>query len=330
MGRNGYDLVKRVERTVRRYKMFPQGQTVLVAVSGGPDSMCLIDVLGRLSSDSGLTLDVAHVDHGLNSASREIAARVARHAAESGYDAHVVRAPDLAGPNLQARARAFRYGFFETIARQIGASAIATGHTLDDRVETTLQRLIHGAGTAVIAGIPPVDGGRARPLIEIRRAETRSYCETRGLEFVDDPANSDDRFERAAVRAEILAPIERRFGDGAIRAMAAAAERLREDADALEMIAARLAEDILTSDEDGADVDRKALLGMHRALRRKVLERAVGRVRDRAGGIEAVLDALDEGGKPGKRFSVAGKIEISIHDDVVRVSHPPGPLGFYE
>ena len=146
----------------------------------------------------------------------------------------------IEGPNLHARARDFRYRFFETVATETGATRIVTGHTLDDRVETTLARLVHGAGTSGLAGIPPVEGKRVRPLLGSRRNETREYCIECGLDFYEDPANEDDRFERSAIRSRVVPAIEERWGDGAIRSIAQSSERLREDAAALSQLAERL------------------------------------------------------------------------------------------
>ncbi|MFN2389534.1 MAG: tRNA lysidine(34) synthetase TilS [Actinomycetota bacterium] len=329
----GFDLVERTGRTIARHGLFsgePGESVVVVAVSGGPDSMCLLDVLVRLRSTFGLTLHVAHVDHGLSEASGKVAAAVARHAAGAGLEVHLTRAPEgLGGPNLQARARAFRYGFLETIAARLGVqsppypASVATGHTLDDRVETTVARLIHGAGTSVLAGLRPV-GEAAHPLIASRRAETRAYCEERALAFFDDPANEDAAFERAAVRREVIAPIERRWGDGAIRAMARSSERLAEDADALETLMFEFYEREARGDAD--DRRRFSLvpfLELPRAVRRRVLELAVGRVRDRSAGIDEVLDALDRTDRSGeRRFAIAGGVEVLVGSTELTVIGP--------
>ncbi len=302
--------------------MLAPGDTVVVAVSGGPDSTCLLDVLARLATIWDLNIAVAHADHGLSEPSAEIAARVAREAAEQGHDVHVVRFKDLEGPNLQARARALRYGFLDTIAGRVDAAAIATGHTLDDRVETTLARLIHGAGTKGLAGLGPVESNRVRPLIGVRRSETRAYCEDRGLSFVDDPANEDERFERVAVRLQVVAAIEERWGAGAVRAVAASSERLREDATALDRLAERIYGGVAAVTEDEVTIERRALEPLPRALRRRVLERAIGRVRDRHAGIEEALDALEREHKPGARFAVAGGAVIALDSDQVTVTPP--------
>jgi tRNA(Ile)-lysidine synthase len=181
--------------------------------------------------------------------------------------------------------------------------------------------LIHGAGTEGLAGIPPAGEGRIRPLIEIRRPETRAYCEARGLRFYDDPANSDLRFERPAVRATVIAAVEERWGDGGVRSITRSSERLREDADALSTLAERLYLDAVRAEEDGVSFPLDVLMGLPRAFRRRLLEKAVGRIRDRSGGIEAALDSLEKGdqGAQPLRFAVAGGTEIVIEKERLSV-----------
>ncbi len=325
LGGPGWPVVDLTRKTIERYGMLAGGEGVVVGVSGGPDSTCLLDVLIRLRGKLGLNLVVAHVDHGLSEDSQVVAARVANSSAAAGYEVHLARAPELAGANLHARARDFRYEFFDIVAEREGAQRIATGHTLDDRVETTLARLIHGAGTSGLGGLPPVEGRRIRPLVELRRAETRAYCEECGLDFYEDPANEDPRFERATVRSEVVAAIERRWGEGAVRAMAKSSERLLEDARALDAIAGRLFKEVVTTEGDEIKIALEAMLSMPRAYRRRVLEQAVGRVRDRSGGIDAVLDALDspQGAAKEARFAVAAGTEILISGDAVTVVKLP-------
>jgi tRNA(Ile)-lysidine synthase len=318
-GGPGYEAVAQALDTIDRHRMLADGDRVLVALSGGADSTCLLDIMARAAPRLGISVEVAHVDHGLSPDSARVAARVAAWAAGLGFEVHVGRAPDLAGPNVQARARAFRYGFLESVAAEAGAARIATGHTLDDRVETTIARLVHGADTGGLAGLAPVEGSRIRPLIELRRGETRAYCEEIGLAFDDDPANEDPRFERAVVRSVLVGAIEDRFGDGAVRAIARSSEHLREDARALDELGARVFNELVRRSEEGVSFDRGAFTVLARALQRRVLRLAVGRVRDRSGGIEAALDALDRSVAAGAEFAVAEGLTIVVHSDAVAI-----------
>jgi tRNA(Ile)-lysidine synthase len=160
---------------------------------------------------------------------------------------------------------------------------------------------------------------RVRPLISARRAETRAYCDEVGLSYVDDPSNEDPRFERAVVRQMVLGPIEDHWGDGAIRAMAKSIDRLGEDDAALEAQANILYAGMI--DEDAPkDFDLPTFLNLPRALRRRLLELAVGPKRDRGAGIDEVLDALErDDRKPGASFDLAEKTAVVIPKDKLSV-----------
>ncbi len=319
-GGPGFATAEAMAVTAARHKMFAGGEKVVVGVSGGPDSVCLLHCLSRLQA--GLELIVAHVDHGLSETSEAIAADVSRWAASEGFDVHVARASGLEGPNIHARARAFRYSFFETIRHDNGASLIATGHTLDDRSETLIQRLVHGAGTSTLAGVRANDGVRVRPLIELRRAETRAYCEELGLAFVSDPANDDPRFERAFVRHEVLPLIEQRWGEGAIRAIARSAQRLDEDGSALDELAAKvLPSSVEVTEEGRISIDLPTLMTMPRALRRRLLEASIPQHRDRSAGIDEVLGALErDDRKPDASFDLGRAITVTISSVALVIS----------
>ncbi len=324
-GGPGFEVAQKASDTANRYRMFVEADVVVVGVSGGPDSMCLLHVLTRMRPE--LSIAVAHVDHRLSDDSEEVSARVAEYAAKEGYDVHIVRAPDLAGSNLHARAREFRYSFFESLGQRLapeGRALIATGHTLDDRVETTLARLVHGAGTDQLAGIHPKADDRIRPLIHVRRPETRAYCEQVGLPFYDDPANEDPRFERAEVRL-LLATIEERWGDGAVRAMATTSERLRDDSLALSAFALGLYRAQVETKERDHVMSLESVRSWPRALTRRVLELCIPAGRDRSAGIDEVLEALERDRlKPDARFDIAGGTTIAITDESLVVT-PGGP-----
>ncbi|MEA2448048.1 MAG: tRNA(Ile)-lysidine synthase, partial [Actinomycetota bacterium] len=149
-------------------------------------------------------------------------------------------------------------------------------------------------------------------------------CEEVDVTFYDDPANEDDRFERTAVRTKVVPVIEERWGDGGVRSIANSLERLTEDVDALGAQARTLYQGIAAADENGVyTLELDTFVALPRALRRRLLELAVGRVRDRSGGISEALDALERPArKPGARFALAEGGEIMIGKDRIVVSPP--------
>lgn len=177
------------EDLLRRCTFPPPGTPVVAAVSGGADSSALL----LLAAEAGCDVTALHVDHGLRPGSAAEADHVAALAARVGAGFLAVRAPVEPGPNLEARARDARRGV-------LGPGAM-TGHTADDRAETLLLQLLRGAGTGGLAGIRP---GPTKPILGLRRADTRSLCRARGVTWLEDPTNADPAFRRNRVRSELL------------------------------------------------------------------------------------------------------------------------------
>lgn len=200
------DVLDRVEATVRRFRMFSHGDRVGVAVSGGADSVCLLDVLSRLAPNWGLQLRVLHVNHRLRPESDEEEQFVRSLAARYGLDC-VVDRPRPGEGNVEEAAREARLAFF----RASGCDRVATGHTLDDQAETVLFRILRGTGLTGLAGIRPVGDLLVRPLLEIRRGEVRQWVAERQLEFREDASNSETRFARNRIRRELLPQLEREW-----------------------------------------------------------------------------------------------------------------------
>ncbi len=177
---------------------------VLVAVSGGRDSMALLDVLASLSSKVGFELQAHGVDHGLREgagAELEVASRFAKH---RGIPFATTRVDVGAGGNLQARARRARYAALEGAMKDVGATTLATAHHADDRAETVLIRLLRGAGAGGLHVLPPKSGHKLRPFIAATRADIDAHVTRHAIPFCDDPSNAAPRFLRTRVRNELL------------------------------------------------------------------------------------------------------------------------------
>jgi tRNA(Ile)-lysidine synthase len=184
----------------------PAEARVLVAVSGGPDSLALLLLTHALIGERCVA---ATVDHGLRPEAADEAAWVADLCAARGIDHAVLRGPlpERAGhtANLSARARALRYELLQTHADAVGATQIATAHHADDQVETLIMRLNRGAGVGGLAGVRAKSGRVIRPLLGWRRAELAALVTAAGIVAVDDPSNVSDRFDRARLRKHLSA-----------------------------------------------------------------------------------------------------------------------------
>ncbi|WHP19113.1 tRNA lysidine(34) synthetase TilS [Cellulomonas sp. ES6] len=224
----------------------PDGARVLVACSGGPDSLALAAATAFVATAGGrgrLRAGAVVVDHGLQPGSADVASRAAAACRRLGLDPVEVVAVDVTGPGgPEAAARAARTGALESAAGRLGAAAVLLGHTRDDQAEGVLLGLARGSGARSLAGMAPVRGLLRRPLLAVTRAQTVAACAALGLDPWHDPTNAgaapgDPR--RSRVRAHVMPVLERELGPGVAAALARSAELLREDADALDALARR-------------------------------------------------------------------------------------------
>jgi tRNA(Ile)-lysidine synthase len=255
------------------------GSTVIVALSGGADSLALAAATAFEAPKLGLRVAAVIVDHRLQDGSADAAAAAARQAEALGLGAHVVRVEvgDAGGP--EAAARDARYGALRAHARAAGATAILTGHTLDDQAETVLLGLARGAGATSLQGMADaadLDGvALLRPLLGVRRATTHAACAAAGLTPWHDPHNADARYARVRVRQTVLPVLEAELGPGIAEALARTAAQLREDAEAFDEMIDETIEDLVEHAEAGISVSAAALAANPAALRHRIIRHVV-------------------------------------------------------
>ena len=202
---------------------------VLVAVSGGPDSLALLDLLAASPAAAGLRLEVAHIDHGIQPNSAAVAERVKSIVGRYAVPCHL-RSLALGPQASETTARHRRYEALAQIARETGAGLVLTAHHQDDQVETVLMRVLKGSGPAGLAGIASRRGGLVRPLLPFGRAELGAHVAAAGLEAWDDPANHDPRHLRSWLRAAVLPLLRERIPDVDHRLLALARQAGRDRA----------------------------------------------------------------------------------------------------
>jgi tRNA(Ile)-lysidine synthase len=202
-------LITLVRAALREHPLVPRGSRVLVAVSGGPDSMALLHVLALLRGSLAFGLFAHGVDHGLraeSAAELELAETFARSLDVPFSRSRVSLAP---GSNLQARARDARWEALRVAASRAGADRIATGHHAEDRAETVVMRILRGTRLPGLGVLPPLDGDRIRPLYRARRTDIDAHVRRHRIPHAIDPSNRNPRFLRARVRQEIMPALER-------------------------------------------------------------------------------------------------------------------------
>ena len=262
-----------VRRAVRTALAAPDGP-VLVACSGGADSLALAAATAFEAPRLGLQAGLVIVDHGLQPGSAEHAARVAAIGYELGLDpVETLRVTVGADGGPEAAARTARYAALDAASAALGARLLL-GHTLDDQAETVLLGLGRGSGPRSIAGMRAADGRYLRPLLGVRHATTVAACTALGLEPWDDPHNADPGFQRVRLRREVLPLLEDVLQGGVAEALARTAALVRDDLDALDHISSMISAEAAssdTSDRDHDGLDVVALANLPRGVRTRLL-----------------------------------------------------------
>jgi tRNA(Ile)-lysidine synthase len=325
-------LHQRVRRTIERYALCPPGSHVLVAISGGSDSVALLFLLRDLAENGQFTVaGLAHVNHRLRpTADRD--EQFCRDLADRLHLRIAVKKEDVRGYargrnlSVEDAARRIRYDFLEQAAGAFGADRIAVGHTQDDQAETLLLKLIRGAGLTGLAGIRQRRGRIIRPLLDAARSDLRKYLADIGQEWIEDESNEDLANPRNRIRHRVLPELDRAAGTSTRSAIARAAGLAREDTEWLDELAERRYEQLAQPSEDGVTIEAAALAAEPPPVRRRVLLKAL---RVAAGGREVGLDHVEaasaavDGSAGGADFP-GGRMELR-RGKLVLIQQKPAP-----
>ena len=321
---------------IQRHSLISPGEIVVVGVSGGADSVCLLHVLAKLQKGLGIRLQVAHLNHQLRGTESEADAEYVSALAGSLGIPITIDRRDVAAYrterncSIEEAARELRYAFLARVAREVGASRIAVGHTRDDQVETILMHILRGTGITGLCGLAPcsplaydsqeisrpasplslrAERGNfivIRPLLDVSREETMSYCQEHQLDPRIDSSNRSLSFFRNRLRLQLL-PLLRQYNPGIDQALLRLADIAREDNAFIEQRASELWNEVVKQENNAIYLDGKQITSLPIALQRQLLRAAVtelaGDTRDiEAGHIEAARNLLN---KPvGKRISL--------------------------
>jgi len=322
-------LEKRFISSIRQKNLISAGDKLVVAVSGGADSICLLHVLARHRSDLEVELHVAHLNHQLRGAESDAdASYVSNLARKLGVPATIERRDVAAyhgqkGGSLEEAAREVRYGFLAEVSRTMDDTKVATGHTRDDHIETILLHLLRGTGTVGLCGLQSrsllpygENGGPlevVRPLLAVTRQETVDYCRQHRLSPRSDSSNESISFLRNRIRLELL-PVLRRYNPSIDRVLVRLADIAGDDISFIEEQASLVWPDLAYKDGDALYLDINKMLALRRAIQRQVLRKAVkqlkGDLKDiEANHIEAMVESIS---KPaGKRFYLPDGLTLS-------------------
>ena len=316
----------KLQRSARHRDLIGRADRILVAVSGGPDSVALLQVLNSLRGELGLHLEVAHLQHGLRGEEATQDAQFTAVLAEKLNLPFHLRELDLprmkrdaGGGNLEGLARAERYRFFADIVRERNLRKVATAHTLDDQAETALMWFFRGTGLRGLGGMAALSemslsGGQTlvviRPFLDLTKAEILEYLEGQSLSFRTDSTNRDSRLLRNWLRLELLPALQGHFGSRLPRRLVQQAGIFRDEDAVLDELARRR----FAATATGEGLDRKTLLEQPRAVQRRILRLWIENRRGHSRGLEFIHieDGLRliSGEPPQGRVAIPGGWEL--------------------
>lgn len=271
------DILNLAKETIERHRMLAPGDTVITAISGGADSTALLIILAELREEYGIRVEAAHVNHGLRGGESK---RDEKHAVALartlGLNVHVthVSVKKIARRDkisVQETGRKIRDGFFRKILEVSDGARIATGHTLDDNVETFLMRLVTGSGPQGLSGISPCDPPYIRPLIDVPRREIEEFLSKQGVPWVEDSSNRSNAYTRNRVRSEIL-PLLLEINPRARENIAGAITRLREMYKSMD---AATAEILAGPERSGSTVSTTVLDELPDGIKKEVVKKLI-------------------------------------------------------
>ncbi len=333
-------IINRIRATITKHSMLSAGETVLIGLSGGPDSVTLLHALTTLRPHYHLDVHALYVDHGLRpgETDREIefCGDVSR---QHGIPFHsqsidVKTRARTEKLNVHEAARLLRYAAYEETALRIGAQKIALGHTADDQAETVLMHLFRGSGPTGLAGIPPVRKNIVRPLIDIERAEIDAFLRSAGIGFITDSSNEKKNYVRNKIRLSLM-PLLREFNPDITGTLSRTAAILRDEERYFGVLVAKtLMKLISRKTESRVELFLAPFEIMDKVLMRRVLRRVIDETKDLRRisftHIEDMMDLIKDGA-PGDRLYLPGGIRIiKDYSTLILTSEAPVALGRYD
>ena len=239
-------VLKQAQTTIQRHRLLEEGDTVLVGVSGGGDSVCLLHILQKLKEELGITLSVAHIHHGIRGEEADRDAVFVRELCKAWkipFSLRKVSVPDFAEKedlSLETAGRVLRYQCFRDLCEVKGIRKIATAHNQNDQAETVLMRVLRGTGIEGLAGIRyKREDGVIRPLLDVSREDIEAYLEENHLEYCTDSTNQEDEYSRNRIRHQLMPQLMEQFNPKLLQALSSLAKNMAEDGDFLKGYASR-------------------------------------------------------------------------------------------
>lgn len=321
----------KVKKIIERYNMFSPGDRVLVGVSGGPDSVCLLHILNRCRKEMALSLHIVHINHGIRKRESKREEKFVSHLAGRMSLPITVKSLDVPSYarkkrlTIEEAARDMRYSVFEQLAGKLNAKKIALGHTASDQVETVLMHLLRGSGPQGLSGIPPVRklGSTAivRPLIEVNREEILNYLKKNNLTFCLDSSNRKTEYFRNKVRLKLLPLLRKNYNENIDGALLRLSEILKEENAYWERVVERVLGKVVSWEAEKILIDFKKFLRYNVIVQRRVLYRLFGGIVSLSQ-IEAIRN-LAQKSSQGKRIYLGRRFSVRKEGNFLIFSSSP-------
>ena len=271
-------LIKKIQSFSKRHDLWKNGSKIVVGVSGGPDSACLLDVLRKLKEKQNLELRVVHVNYGLRGESSEKDEKFTKNLAENyGLEIDIFKSKKLSiqDSNLESRLRDIRYDFFEKVRRENNFDVIAIAHNKDDQAETLLMRIMRGAGLQGLGSMRPKSGKIVRPFLKTSREEILQYIQENNLDYRLDETNKDARFLRNKIRHDLIPYLEEKYNISIKEVLSGAANNIASDYDFINEKAKKICRKICKIKNGTVELSARELIKIHPSLQNQVLRQAI-------------------------------------------------------
>lgn len=310
------DLLTKVKDFLYNGKIIRQNEQILVACSGGPDSLALLHILYNISDELGIKLAVAHVNHMLRGqqaqADAEFVGKFSQQLGLSSYitaiDVHTYAQDN--GKSLEEAARIVRYAFLQQTAEKLGGAKIAVGHHRDDQAETLLQNLLRGSGSRGLRAMQPVTGNIIRPLLWVARQEIEQYCLIHSLNPRMDYSNLDENFTRNRIRLKLIPWLEQNFNENIKQGLARTANIISDEYDFLLSQTYKAWYQVARQKNNIIELDCEQVSKLHIAVQREIFRLAIEKIQDHIRGISFYhvekLIKQNNGGKVGSILELPG------------------------
>lgn len=322
-------MLDRIKRTIEDYNLINHGDRVIVAISGGPDSVCLLHALSQLREEYDLELYGAHLNHNFRGIEAQIDAQYVSQLCEKLDVLCFIKSIDVPqyakseGLSPEEAGRILRYEFFEEVASRVSATKIAVAHNENDQAETVLMRLLRGTGLQGLTAIHAKRGKIIRPLLHIDRQSIESYCENHNLSPRIDLTNLESIYKRNKIRLELIPYLEENYNPNVIQSLFKTAEILKNDFDFIEEKAREVFQSLVSSEKNNRlELSIVGIRRLHPALQSRIVRLCAGRLLGRQeileyNHVQSILELVDKGVTGKKTILPMGLVAKTSYENLV-------------